>query len=287
MKDTLPEELPVPLPRPVIDSHTHLDTVTAYTGCSPEEAIAQAATVGVTRLVQIGCDVADSRWAVDLARAQPSVRATVALHPNEAARLWADDPERLTTALVEIDELAGSAPHLIRAVGETGLDFFRTTDDGQRAAQRDSFIAHIEMATRHGLTLVIHDRDAHDEVLAVLDEQGWPDRVIMHCFSGDAAHARACLERGAWLSFPGPVTYRANDHLREALAITPADRILVETDAPFLVPVPWRGWPNAPVLLPHTVRFCAEHRSVELAEFCDQLTANTVAAYGGEWPSAG
>ncbi|NLT29398.1 MAG: TatD family hydrolase [Propionibacterium sp.] len=287
MKDTLPTELPAALPVEVVDSHTHLDTVQAYTGCPPDEAIAAAAAVGVTRLAQIGCDVAGSRWAVELAHRYPGVVATVALHPNDAARTAARSAEALTEALADIEALLAD-PHndeVLRGVGETGLDYYRTTEPALQRAQQESFAAHIEFAHRFARTLVIHNRNSHDDLLAVLDECTVPERVIMHCFSGDAAFARQCLDRGAWLSFPGTVTYKANHELREALDVVPLDRLLVETDAPFLTPVPHRGWPNAPVLVPHTVEFIAEHRGEGLAEVAAALTANAFAAYGGEWPS--
>ncbi|PFG68308.1 TatD DNase family protein [Propionibacteriaceae bacterium ES.041] len=277
MKDELPPS-PDPLPRPVIDSHCHLDTAEQVTGLDPADALERAAAVNITRIVQVGTDVEGSRWAVEAARRFDTVVATVSIHPNDAARLGRTG---LPDALAEIDRLAGE--DRVRGVGETGLDYFRTTETELQQLQQESFAAHIAMATRHDRTLVIHDRDAHDDILAVLDAEGVPERVVMHCFSGDADFARACLDRGAWLSFPGPVTYKANSALREALRITPADRLLTETDAPYLVPVPWRGYPNASYLIPHTVRFMAEERGDDLDELCDSLTSNAFAAFGGAW----
>ncbi|OYN97456.1 AraC family transcriptional regulator [Enemella evansiae] len=277
VKDELPPS-PDPLPRPVIDSHCHLDTAEQVTGLDPADALERAAAVNITRIVQVGTDVEGSRWAVEAARRFDTVVATVSIHPNDAARLGRTG---LPDALAEIDRLAGE--DRVRGVGETGLDYFRTTETELQQLQQESFAAHIAMATRHDRTLVIHDRDAHDDILAVLDAEGVPERVVMHCFSGDADFARACLDRGAWLSFPGPVTYKANSALREALRITPADRLLTETDAPYLVPVPWRGYPNASYLIPHTVRFMAEERGDDLDELCDSLTSNAFAAFGGAW----
>ncbi|OYO10348.1 AraC family transcriptional regulator [Enemella evansiae] len=277
VKDELPPS-PDPLPRPVIDSHCHLDTAEQVTGLDPADALERAAAVNITRIVQVGTDVEGSRWAVEAARRFDTVVATVSIHPNDAARLGRTG---LPDALAEIDRLAGE--DRVRGVGETGLDYFRTTETELQELQQESFAAHIAMATRHDRTLVIHDRDAHDDILAVLDAEGVPERVVMHCFSGDADFARACLDRGAWLSFPGPVTYKANSALREALRITPADRLLTETDAPYLVPVPWRGYPNASYLIPHTVRFMAEERGDDLDELCDSLTSNAFAAFGGAW----
>lgn len=261
---------------PVVDSHTHLDTTRAVVGLDLDDALERAASVNVTHLVQIGCDVDGSRWAVQTAAAYPKIRATVALHPNEAARIG-----DLDQALAEIDEMVDRPE--VRGVGETGLDYFRTEPGAGRDRQRTSFEAHIAMATEHDKTLVIHDRDAHDDILEVLDATGLPDRIVMHCFSGDAAFARECLDRGAWLSFPGPVTYKPNDALREAARITPQDRILIETDAPYLVPVPWRGYPNASYLIPHTAAFLAELRDEPLDELCGAFASNAFAAFGGAW----
>ena len=175
----------------------------------------------------------------------------------------------------------------MRGIGETGLDYYRTREPDRQRLQHHSFERHIQIAAENDLTLVIHDREAHDDVLAVLDRTGIPQRVVMHCFSGDADFARACLERGAWLSFPGVVTFGSAGSLREALAVVPMDRVLVETDAPFLTPKPQRGKPNAPYLLAHTVRFIAEQRGWDLAAFCDQLVVNTDAAFGGSWGDGG
>lgn len=277
MKDELPPS-PEPLPRPVIDSHCHLDTAEQVTGLAPADALERAAAVNITRIVQVGTDVEGSQWAVEAARRFDTVVATVSIHPNDAARLGRTG---LPDALAEIDRFA--AEDRVRGVGETGLDYFRTREPDLQQLQQESFAAHIAMAKRHDRTLVIHDRDAHDDILAVLDAEGVPERVVMHCFSGDADFARACLDRGAWLSFPGPVTYKANSALREALRITPADRLLTETDAPYLVPVPWRGYPNASYLIPHTVRVMADERGDDLDELCDSLTSNAFAAFGGAW----
>jgi TatD DNase family protein len=170
----------------------------------------------------------------------------------------------------------------VRAVGETGLDHFRTAEDG-RAAQEHSFRLHIDLAKRLGKTLVIHDRDAHADVLRVVDEEGAPERVVMHCFSGDAKFARECLDRGFWLSFSGTVTFKNATPLREALVQTPEDRVLVETDAPFLTPTPFRGRPNASYLVPLTLRAMAADRGEDLAALCAAVEANTFDAFGGPW----
>lgn len=279
-------ETPDALPSPVVDNHCHLDHrayskgVTGGLLIPVDEALDRAAAVNVTRVVQVGCDLAGSRWAVETAAAYESVVAAVALHPNEAPLLA--DAGELDDALAEIDRLAQAGDH-VRAVGETGLDYFRTGDGG-RAAQHASFREHIRIAKRHGKTLVIHDRDSHDDVLRILDDEGVPDRTVMHCFSGDADFARECVDRGAYLSFAGTVTFKNAENLREALRVTPLARILVETDAPFLTPSPHRGQPNASFLIPLTVRFMADIAGVSADDMCQAIDANTDAAFGGGWP---
>jgi len=269
---------PEPLPHPVVDNHCHLD-IADGDWLGTEDALAAAAAVGVPRIVQIGCDLPGARWAVEAAARYDALVAGVALHPNEAPRHAAAGT--LDEALAEIETLAGAHPG-VRAVGETGLDHFRTGEEG-RAAQVESFRRHIDLAKRLDKTLVIHDRDAHEEVLAVLDEEGAPERWVMHCFSGDADLARRCLDRGAYLSFAGTVTFKSAQPLRDALVVVPRDRLLVETDAPYLTPVPYRGRPNASYLVPLTVRAIAEVRGDDLAELCAAVDAGTDAAFGGRW----
>ena len=268
---------PEPLPVPVVDTHCHLDVTERHSGLGAGTALEWAAQAGVTRVVQIGCDVAGSRWAVGAAERWPAVVAGVAIHPNDAARLGAG----LANALAVVEELAGHPR--VRAVGETGLDYYRTRGPAGHARQREAFAAHIALATAYRKTLVIHDRDAHADVLDVLDAEGAPDRVVMHCFSGDVEFARACLDRGAYLSFAGPVTFKPNAALRAALAVAPLDRVLVETDAPYLTPMPFRGRPNASYLIPHTARSMAETLDVDLGTLGQALSDNAIAAFGGEW----
>ena len=271
---------PEPLPHPVVDNHCHLDIAGAAEAdwLEPAEALARSAAVGVPRIVQIGCDLPGARWSVQAAHEHDAIVAGVALHPNEAPALEARG--ELDSALAEIAELA--ADEQVRVVGETGLDYFRTGEDG-RDAQKRSFRRHVELAHELDRTLQIHDRDAHDDVLAVIDEVGAPPRWVMHCFSGDAAFAERCLERGAYLSFSGTVTFKNAEPLREALRVTPLDRVLVETDAPFLTPTPHRGRPNASYLVPLTVRSMAQTLEVDLAELCRRIETTTYAAYGGPW----
>jgi TatD DNase family protein len=268
---------PEPLPHRVIDNHCHLDMGRGGDAALPlEEALAAAAAVGVPRIVQIGCDLPGARWAVEAAASNDALVAGVALHPNEAPRL-AD----LDAALTEIEALA-QAHDKVRAVGETGLDTYRTGPEG-RAVQEESFRRHIDLAKRLDKTLVIHDRDAHDEVLRVVDDEGAPERWVMHCFSGDASFARACLDRGAYLSFAGTVTFKNAEAVREAARIVPSDRMLVETDAPYLTPMPYRGRANASYLVPLTLRAMAEVRGDDLAALCAAVDANTEVAFGGTW----
>jgi TatD DNase family protein len=277
-------DLPEPLPHPVVDNHCHLDIARGHDepALPVAEALDLAASVGVTRIVQIGCDLEGARWAVDTAEAHGQVVAGVALHPNEAPGLA--EQGRLEEALAEIERLARSSDR-VRAIGETGLDYYRTGEDG-RAAQHESFRAHVALAKTLDKTLVIHDRDAHEDVVRLLDEVGAPDRWVMHCFSGDADFARECLDRGAYLSFAGTVTFKNAEPLREALRVAPLDRILVETDAPYLTPMPHRGRPNASYLVPLTVRSMAATRGVGVTELCAAIEANTDAAFGGAWGAA-
>lgn len=263
-----PPPPPEPLPVAVPDSHTHLNLA----GGDAKEQIAAAAQVGVDRLVQVGVDVPTSHWSAKLAAEERAVVAAVALHPNEAPRL-----SDLDEALREIEALA--AQPRVRGIGETGLDYYRTGEPGW-AAQEESFRAHIAIAKRFDKTLVIHDRDAHTDVLRVLDNEGPPDRVVMHCFSGDAEFAAACIKRGFTLSFSGTVTFNSAGALREAAAATPLDLILVETDAPFLTPVPYRGRPNGSYLIPITVRAFAAVTGTDLETLCHALSVNGERMFG-------
>ena len=267
---------PEPLAVPVFDSHTHLDITVQQAeipGGDPVEAlINEAAKVGVDRMLQVGVDVASSRWSADLAARHPSVLATVALHPNDAPAC-----ANLDEALREIEAMA--AEPRVRGIGETGLDTFRTGEEG-RAAQEFSFRAHIAIAKRYGKPLMIHDRDAHDDVLRVLDSEGAPDVVVLHCFSGDAEFAAECVRRGYLLSFAGTVTFANAGNLRAAAAVTPHEQMLVETDAPFLTPAPFRGRPNASYLIPVTVRALAETAGADLDTLCAAISSTGERVFG-------
>jgi TatD DNase family protein len=274
-------EAPEPLAVPVYDNHAHLEIEDGPSagsgtgGLSLDEQLDRAAAVGVAGVVQAGGDIESSRWSAWAAASHPRVLAAVAIHPNEAPAYAAAG--RLDEALAVVDELA--AQPRVRAIGETGLDFFRTGEDGI-APQHESFEAHIALAKKHGVAMQIHDRDAHDAVLETLQRVGAPDRTVFHCFSGDVEMAQVAAERGYYLSFAGNVTFKNAQNLRDALKVTPRERILVEADAPFLTPTPHRGRPNAPYLIPVTVRFLAAELEVELDELCTQLAANTLEVYG-------
>lgn len=267
---------PEPLPVPVIDNHTHLDFRAGLLEVSIGDAMDAAAAVGVRAAVQVGCDLESSRFTVAAVEADHRLLGAVAIHPNDAPR-YAERGE-LETALAEIEELA-SHPR-VRAIGETGLDFYRTHGEGL-IHQRESFRRHIDIAKRLGLTLQIHDRDAHDDIVQVLREEGTPERVVFHCFSGDEQLARTCNDNGWYMSFAGTLTFKNAANLRSALAIAEPRRILVETDSPFLTPHPHRGRPNASYMVPYTVRAMAKVTGSDLSELCSRLAENTVDAYGG------
>jgi TatD DNase family protein len=270
---------PLPLAGTVIDSHTHLDVHDRNLHGSevpdPRDLLDRARSVGVDRVVQVGCDIESSEWAIDAAHRYPEVIATVALHPNEAPRRAAAGD--LDSALVRIAELATDPA--VRGIGETGLDYFRTDESG-REAQHRSFRWHIDLARNLNTTLVIHDRDSHDDVLSVLIDQGAPEKVVFHCFSGDATMARVCAANGWYMSFAGVITFKNADSLREALDQVPDQLLLVETDAPYLAPTPNRGRVNASYLMPYTVRAIAGRRGVPESELCAILSDNAVNAFG-------
>ncbi|MEV7454982.1 TatD family hydrolase [Pseudarthrobacter oxydans] len=267
---------PEPLPVPVMDNHTHLDFPDGKAPVGISAALDAAAVVGVQGAVQVGCDLESSRFTVQAVDLDRRLLGAVALHPNDAPRYAARG--QLEEALAEIEQLA--AHPRIRAIGETGLDYYRTEGEGL-AHQRHSFRRHIDIAKRLDLTLQIHDRDAHDDVVQVLREEGAPARVVFHCFSGDEDLARTCNQEGWWMSFAGTLTFRNAANLRAALAVADPNLVLVETDAPFLTPHPHRGRPNASYMVPYTVRAMAELTGTDLAGLCAGVADNTVRAYGG------
>ena len=274
-RDLTRPPLPEPLPVPIYDNHTHLEFEDGLEVLDPRESLDRAERVGIAGVVQVGTDLETSRWSAEMAASDPRVLAAVALHPNEAPKLFAQG--LLSAHLSEISRLA-SQPR-VRAVGETGLDFFRTGEDG-RDAQIESFEAHIDIAKGNGLALQIHDRDAHDAVVSTLTRIGAPERTVFHCFSGDAELAKICNDHGWYMSFSGTSTFKNAQGLRDALAVAKPELVLIETDAPFLTPEPFRGRPNAPYLMPHTVRRMAEALGEPLEELCARLAANTEKVYG-------
>ena len=274
-RDLTRPPLPEPLPVPIYDNHTHLEFEDGLEVLDPRDSLDRAERVGVAGVVQVGTDLETSRWSAEMAANDPRVLAAVALHPNEAPKLFAQG--LLSAHLSEISRLA-SQPR-VRAVGETGLDFFRTGEDG-RDAQIESFEAHIDIAKGNGLALQIHDRDAHDAVVSTLTRIGAPERTVFHCFSGDAELAKICNDHGWYMSFSGTSTFKNAQGLRDALVVAKPELVLIETDAPFLTPEPHRGRPNAPYLMPHTVRRMADALGEPLDELCARLAANTEKVYG-------
>ena len=264
-----PAPPPEPLPAPVTDSHTHLDACGCRDRQDVARTMARAAAVGVTRVVTVADDLASARWVTQAAHWHPDLYAAVALHPTRADTL--DEHARR-----EIETLAAD-PRVV-AIGETGLDHY--WDAAPHDVQAEAFAWHIDLAKRLGKPVMIHDRDAHDDVLAVLRREGAPEKVIFHCFSGDAAMARLCADAGWYLSFAGPVSFRNARDLADAARAVPDDRLLVETDAPFLTPHPHRGKRNEPYALPYTVRALAGLRDQDLTELCHRLSRNAEAVYG-------
>ena len=271
--------LPEPLPVPTVDAHAHIEIVTneAPDSDAVRQVLDDAKSVNVDRIVQVGYSAEQSQWCVDMANAFPGrVLAAVALHPNEAP-VVAD----LEADWAIIEKLA-QEPR-VRAIGETGLDYFRTPPE-LRKRQQDSFKWHIELAKKTNKALVIHDRDSHDDVLSVLLEVGAPEKTVFHCFSGDVAMAKLCIERGYILSFAGTLTFKNAPELREAVKLVPADQLLVETDSPFLAPSPHRGAGNSPAQIANIVRAMAVERDQDLAELATALSVNAERIFGSFAP---
>ncbi len=273
--------LPEPLEVGTYDNHTHFDFADGEQPLTASEQLELANQAGILGVVQVGVTLESSIWSANLAAREPRVLAAVALHPNEAPLYETEDA--LTAAIAEIESLA--AQPRVRAIGETGLDFFRTEGASSLGLQQMSFEEHIRIAKEHDIALMIHDREAHDQVLETLDRVGAPNRVVLHCYSGDLEFAKKVADRGWYMSFAGNITIKRNQHLRDALEWAPKELLLVETDAPFLTPEPFRGRPNASYLVPITVRKMAEVRGVDVNEFAAHLTQNTERVYG-KWSDA-
>ncbi len=260
---------PEPLPGVVIDAHTHLDACGAIDPAGVRAALDRAAAVGVAAVVTVADDMAAARWVVQAASWDDRVFAAVALHPTRTATMT--DADR-----AELERLVAQ-PRVV-AVGETGLDYY--WDYSPPEAQQEAYRWHIDLAKRVGKPLMIHDRDAHDDVLAMLQQEGPPQTVVLHCFSGDAALAQICVDAGYVLSFSGTVTFRNARALREAAVLVPDGQLLVETDAPFLTPHPHRGKGNEPVNLPYTVRDLAALRGQDVAELAASSSATAERVFG-------
>ena len=259
---------------PVFDAHTHLDAMAQRAGLEADDGFVadvmrEARAAGVVRAITVGDTIASSQWCVATARRHPDVFAAIAVHPTEIAGL--DDD-----GYAELERLARD--ETVVAVGETGLDYY--WDRTAPAEQQQHFRRHIALAKTVGKPLMIHDRDAHADVLRILREEGAPERVIFHAFSGDADMARECAAAGYVLSIPGVITFRNAPDLRAAAAVVPIDQLLVETDAPFLTPHPYRGRPNAPRLLPLTVRALATAGGHDLDGLCGAIAATGARVFG-------
>jgi TatD DNase family protein len=270
-----PAPMPEPLPVPTVDAHAHIEIVTneAPDSDAVRKVLDDARSVNVDRIVQVGYSAEQSQWCVDLANAFPRrVLAAVALHPNEAPVV-----QDLEADWAIIEKLA-QEPR-VRAIGETGLDYFRTPPELQKR-QQESFKWHIDLAKRTNKALVIHDRDSHDDVLSVLEEVGAPEKTVFHCFSGDVEMAKTCIERGYILSFAGTMTFKNAPALRDAVKLVPHDQLLVETDSPFLAPTPHRGALNTPAQIANIVRAMAAERNEDVAELATALSINAERIFG-------
>jgi TatD DNase family protein len=273
-------DLPEPLLVGTYDNHTHLEIADGDQPMNYQDHLALANQVGILGAVQVGVTLESSKWSAEIAATEPRLLAAVAIHPNEAARY-----ENKQALDLDIDGIAALASQeRVRAIGETGLDFFRTESEQGKSFQQHSFERHIQIAKDFGLALQIHDRDAHEQVVETLLRVGAPEKVVFHCYSGDIELAKICAEHSWYTSFAGNITIKRNQHLRDSFRHMPKDLILVETDAPFLTPEPLRGRPNAPYLVPITVRFMAAELGMDANELSGQLAKNTVAVYGS-WDS--
>jgi TatD DNase family protein len=272
--DRQPAPLPGPLKVKCVDAHAHIEIITNSAPDAPEigKVLADAKSVGIDRIVQVGYSAEQSEWGVKLAEHWPNILAAVALHPNEAPVV-----EDLEADLSKIEELATHPK--VRAIGETGLDFFRT-EPALQERQKYSFRRHIDLAKRVNKALVIHDRDAHRAVLDLLVEEGAPEKTIFHCYSGDAEMARECIEKGYILSFAGTLTFKNAPALREAVKLVPIDQLLVETDSPFLAPMPHRGSLNTPAQIPTILRFMADERGEDVDDLATAISNNCERLFG-------
>ena len=306
-----PAPEPLPADAPVIDNHTHVASVVPFSRAmsheaaikgqpdvpvySVDELLAQAAAVGVSGIIDSGCELPNLMTAIDMAREHPGqVHAAIAIHPNEAVRHGhraVPGPDGLPVkyqpyhdtsfddAMAEVARLARRYPKQVVAIGETGMDLFRT-GDAAKGIQREAFREHIALAKELNLPMQIHDRDAHAEVIDTLLADGSPERTVFHSYSGDAAMAEVAREHGWYLSFSGTVSYKGNDGIRESARIVGLDHIMVETDAPYLTPMPYRGRTNAPYMIPYTLTALADVFDLPVAEVARATRRVTRTVYG-------
>ncbi|MEK0307152.1 TatD family hydrolase [Bifidobacterium favimelis] len=306
-----PSPEPLPEGTEVVDDHTHMASVVPFAAEMDRQArdrgqdpvpvrdvdrqLEDARAVGVTGAIDVGCELPNLRRAVDLALEHPGVvHAALAIHPNEAVlhghrgspgpdglpldyRPWHDIP--FEDALAEVDRLARSFPDQVVAIGETGMDLFRT-GAASAGLQRQAFRDHIRLAKELGLPMQIHDRDAHAEVVETLLADGAPEFTVFHSYSGDEAMARVVAEQGWYLSLSGTVSYKGNEQIRRSLAIVGLDHIMVETDAPYLTPMPYRGRTNAPYMIPYTLRAMADALDIPIQEVARATRRTTERVYG-------
>ncbi|MEL0260669.1 MAG: TatD family hydrolase [Aquiluna sp.] len=269
-------DLPEPLEVGTYDNHTHLEIADGESPLTVEEHLKLMRQTGMLGAVQVGVTLESSKWSAQVAANEPMMLAAVALHPNEAP-LYGNRAD-LDAAIAEIADLA-SQPR-VAAIGETGLDFFRTEGEKELELQQHSFEEHIRIAKENDIAMQIHDREAHAEVVETLNRVGAPERTVFHCFSGDVELVEIAKPNGWFIYFAGNVTFKKNQYLRDALLACDPTQILIETDAPFLTPEPMRGRPNAPYLVPHTLRFMADVLGLEVDRLAEQINQNTEAAYG-------
>lgn len=269
-------EVPAPLEVGTYDNHTHLEIADGDEPLSVSEHLQLMREANMLGAVQVGVTLESSIWSANAAKSEPMLLAAVALHPNEAPLY--NSRQELDEAILGIADLA-TQPR-VRAIGETGLDFFRTEGQAALEAQQYSFEQHIEIAKQNDIALMIHDREAHANVVQTLKRVGAPEKVVFHCYSGDVELAEVCQENGWYLSFAGNVTFKKNQHLRDSLLSVSPELLLIETDAPFLTPEPMRGRPNAPYLVPHTLRYIANLLEWDEVKTAQQFNLNTERVYG-------
>ena len=269
-------EVPQPLVLGTYDNHTHLEIADSDNPLSVEQQIEAMGKSGMLGAVHVGVTLESSKWSAYVAEKHKELLAAVALHPNEAPLYGSK--QALEEAVSEIAQLA--TRERVRAIGETGLDYFRTEGEVELSLQHQSFEWHIEIAKQNNIALQIHDRDAHNDVVETLKRVGAPARTVFHCYSGDAELARICNENGWYMSFAGNVTFKKNTHLQESFLIADSSLRLIETDAPFLAPEPIRGRPNAPYLVPHTLRYLSDLAELTAERLASELNENTLGVYG-------